>query len=128
MGEDKIQAYAFFMLILQLSFVLIALSEVYPFTMEIAGMDIYGDITESIETVQNMYTDIASEGLIGSTVVAGMMLLMGLKITLEFLILVLIGAYPIMTAMGLPATFALPISLMISAICIYTLAVKFIGR
>lgn len=128
MSGDKIEAYAFSMLCIQLCFVLLGLSGVFPYTLQFAGLDITQDITDTVNTVQSMYSNIAGEGIINSVAITGLILLMGVKILLEFLVLSIMGAYPIMVALGLPGSFALPISVLIGAVCIYTLAVKFLGR
>lgn len=123
MSGDKIEAYAFSMLIIQLCFVLLGLSGVFPYSLEFAGLDITKDITDT-----SMYNNIAGEGIINSVAITGLILILGVKIILEFLVLSILGAYPIMAALGLPGSFALPISFLIGAVCIYTLAVKFLGR
>lgn len=128
MSGDKIESYAFSMLILQLCFVLLGLTGVFPFSLEFAGFNISEDITETVTSIQSMYSNIAGEGIINSVAITGLILIMGVKILLEFLLLSITGAYPIMTALGLPASFALPISVLIGAVCVYTLAVKFLGR
>lgn len=128
MSGDKIESYAFSMLILQLCFVLIGLTGVFPYSLQFAGLNISQDITDTINSIQSMYSNIAGEGIINSVAITGLILIMGVKILLEFLLLCITGAYPIMTALGLPASFALPISVIFGAVCIYTLAVKFLGR
>lgn len=128
MSGDKIEGYAFSMLILQLCFVLLGLSGVFPYTLEFAGLDVTQDITDTINNIQSMYSNIAGEGIINSVAITGFILIMGVKILLEFLLLSITGAYPIMLALGLPAAFALPISFLIGAVCVYCLAVKFLGR
>lgn len=128
MNEDKIQSYAFGMLTVQLAFVLIGLTGLYPFTLEIAGLDVAGDITDTANTIQTTYQNIASEGFINSIAITGLILILGVKILLEFMVLALIGSYPMMITLGLPAAFALPISVLISAVIIYMISVKFLGR
>lgn len=128
MSGDKIEGYAFSMLILQLCFVLIGLTGIFPYSLEVAGFDISEDIQETVTSVQTMYGDIAGEGVLSSVAITGFILIMGVKILLEFLVLCLTGAYPVMIALGLPGSFALPISVIIGAVCVYTLAVKFMGR
>lgn len=128
MSGDKIEGYAFSMLLLQLAFVLIGLTGVFPFSLELAGFDVYGDINETVGSIQTMYENIASEGVIGSVAITGLILIMGVKILLEFVLLTLTGAYPLMVAVGLPVAFALPISVFFGAVCVYGLAVKFLGR
>ena len=128
MTGDKIESYAFSMLIIQLCFVLLGLAGVFPFSLEIAGLNIASDITDTVNTIQNMYSNIAGEGVINSIAITGLILIMGVKILLEFLLLSITGGYPIMIALGLPAVFALPISVLMGAVCVYTLAVKFLGR
>lgn len=126
--SDKIRGYAFSMLLIQLSFLLIGLGGIFPYTFEIAGFDVYEDITQTTTEVQTMYETVAGEGTLSYIGVTAMTLLMGVKILLEFLILVLLGAYPLMVGMGLPASFALPLSTFIGAIMVYELVFKFLGR
>ena len=128
MTGDKIESYAFSMLIIQLCFVLLGLAGVFPYSLEIAGLNVASDIQDSVNTIQSMYSNIAGEGVINSIAITGLILIMGVKILLEFLLLSITGAYPIMVALGLPASFALPISVLMGAVCVYTLAVKFLGR
>ncbi|MCQ1534843.1 hypothetical protein FTO70_03880 [Methanosarcina sp. KYL-1] len=125
---DKLKGYAFSMMLLQLSLVLLGLTEVYPFSLEIAGFDVYGDITETMTSIQTMFSGIAENGVLTSVAISGMVLLMGVKVVLEFALMVIVGTYPIMTAMGLPGTFALPISLFFGTVAIYGLAMKLLGR
>jgi hypothetical protein len=125
---DKIEGYAFSMLLIQLSFVLIGFTGIYPFSMEVAGFDVYGDIQDTISSIQTMYEGVASEGIITSIAITGLILIMGTKILLEFVLLSLTGSYPLMVALGLPALFALPISALFSAVIVYMVAIKFLGR
>jgi len=128
MIEDKIQNYAFSMLLLQLAFVLIGLTGIFPYSLELAGFDVYGDIQDTVSSIQTMYEGVAGEGIITSVAITGVILLMGVKIILEFVLLTLTGAYPLMIAIGLPVEFAVPISAILGAVCVYGLAVKFLGR
>lgn len=128
MNEDKIQSYAFSMLLIQVSFVLIGLTGVFPFSLEVAGFDVYGDIQDSVDSIQTMYEGVAGDGIITSVAITGLILLMGVKILLEFVLLCLVGAYPLMVALGLPAVFALPISGFMSAVIVYMITIKFLGR
>lgn len=128
MTGDKIESYAFSMLIIQLCFVLLGLAGIFPFSLEIAGLNVAEDITNTVNSIQSMYENIAGEGVINSIAITGLILIMGVKILLEFLLLSITGGYPIMIALGLPGSFALPISVLMGAVCVYTLAVKFLGR
>lgn len=125
---DKIQSYAFSMLLLQLSFVLIGLAGVFPFSLQIAGLDVYGDIQETVTSIQISYESIAGKGTLDYALVSGMSIIMGIKIIFEFIILVLLGAYPVMVAIGLPVSFALPIASLLGAVMVYHLSIKFMGR
>jgi len=127
LSGDRIEGYAFSMLILQLGFILLGLTGIFPYTLEIAGFNVSEDITETVNSIQSMYSNIAGEGIINSVAVTGLILIMGVKILLEFLILSITGASPVMVALGLPVSFALPISVLIGAVCVYGLAVKFLG-
>lgn len=126
--EEKIEGYAFTMLILQLAFVLVNLTGVYPYTLEIAGFSVYNDIQETTASVQTMYEQVAGEGIISNVAITAMMLIMGVKIVLEFIMLTLTGAYPMMIALGVPEVFALPIAALMGAVTVYGLAIKFLGR
>lgn len=128
MAQDYLEKYAFSMLLLQLSLILIGLTGVFPFSLQIAGFDVYGDISETITSVQTMYEGIAEGGIFSSVAISGLILFMGVKILLEFAIMVFVGTYPIMTALGLPSSFALPISLFFGAIAVYGLGKKLLGR
>lgn len=128
MNEDKIQSYAFSMLVIQLSFVLLGFTGVFPFSLEVAGLDIAGDIQDTSNTIQTTYENIASEGIINSIAITGLILIMGAKILLEFMLLAITGSYPLMVALGLPSVFALPISVLFSAVIIYMISIKFLGR
>jgi hypothetical protein len=128
LNDDKIQGYALSMLLLQLAFVLIGLTGIFPYSLEFAGFDAYSDIQNTVSSIQTMYEGIAGEGIISSVAITGLILLMGVKIILEFALLTLTGAYPLMVAIGLPVAFALPISVFFGVVCIYGLAVKFLGR
>ena len=128
MNGDKIEGYAFTMLLLQLSFVLLGLTGVFPYSMELAGFNAAEDIQETVDSMQTMYENVAGEGVLTSVAMTAYILIMGVKIVLEFLLLTLTGAYPLMVAVGLPAVFALPISVILGAVCVYGLAVKFLGR
>lgn len=128
MNTDKIQGYAFSMLIIQLSFVLVGLSGIFPFSLEVAGVDVYADIQKTADSIRTTYQDLGGGGIASTMVVSGIILFYGVKICLEFFILVFIGAGPFLVALGVPLEFALPISLVIGAVCVYTLAVKFLGR
>ncbi|MDI9395805.1 MAG: hypothetical protein QM426_10525 [Euryarchaeota archaeon] len=125
---DKVRGYAFTMLLIQLAFLLLGLTGLYPYRFEIAGFDVYEDINKTTTEIQEMYSSVAGGGTLAYAAITTMTLLMGVKILLEFLILVVIGAYPILTTLGLPAAFALPISAIISAIMLYELVYKFLGR
>ncbi len=128
MNSDKIEGYAFTMLLLQLSFVLIGLTGIFPYSMEFAGFNAAEDIQETVDSVQTMYENLAGEGILSSMALTAYILVMGVKIVLEFLLLTLTGAYPLMVAVGLPVVFAVPISAVLGAVCVYGLAVKFLGR
>lgn len=128
MNSDKIEGYAFTMLLLQLSFVLIGLTGIFPYSMEFAGFNAAEDIQETVDSVQTMYERLAGEGILSSMALTAYILVMGVKIVLEFLLLTLTGAYPLMIAVGLPPVFAVPISALLAAVCVYGLAVKFLGR
>lgn len=128
MAQDYLEKYAFSMLLLQLSLVLIGLTGVFPFSLQIAGFDVYGDIETTMNSVQTMYEGIAEGGIFSSVAISGLILFMGVKILLEFAIMVFVGTYPIMTALGLPASFALPISLFFGAVAVYGLGKKLLGR
>lgn len=128
MNGDKIEGYAFTMLLLQLSFVLLGLTGIFPYSMEFAGFDAAEDIQETVDSMQTMYENVAGEGILTSVAMTAYILIMGVKIVLEFLLLTLTGAYPLMIAVGLPAAFAVPISALLAAVCVYGLAVKFLGR
>lgn len=126
--EEKIEGYAFSMLVIQLAFVLLNLTGVYPYTLEIAGFSVYNDITETTNSVQTMYEQVAGEGILANTVITALMLMMGVKIVLEFIMLTLTGAYPLLVALGLPEVFALPVAALMGAVTVYGLAIKFLGR
>lgn len=128
MNSDKIEGYAFTMLLLQLSFVLLGLAGIFPYSMEFAGFNAAEDIQETVDSVQTMYERLAGEGILSSMALTAYILVMGVKIVLEFLLLTLTGAYPLMVAVGLPVVFAAPISVILGAVCVYGLAVKFLGR
>lgn len=128
MNSDKIEGYAFTMLLLQLSFVLLGLAGIFPYSMEFAGFNAAEDIQETVDSVQTMYERLAGEGILSSMALTAYILVMGVKIVLEFLLLTLTGAYPLMVAVGLPVVFAVPISAILGAVCVYGLAVKFLGR
>lgn len=128
MYDDKIQNYAFSMLAIQLAFVLIGFTGVFPFSLEIAGFNVAGDIQDTASSIQTMYEGIASEGILSSIAVTAFILIMGIKILLEFMVLALTGSYPLMIALGLPALFALPISVLITAVIVYMISIKFLGR
>lgn len=128
MNSDKIEGYAFTMLLLQLSFVLLGLAGIFPYSMEFAGFNAAEDIQETVDSVQTMYERLAGEGILSSMALTAYILVMGVKIVLEFLLLTLTGAYPLMVAVGLPVVFAVPISAVLGAVCVYGLAVKFLGR
>ena len=123
-NNDKIESYAFSMLLFQLSLVLIGLTEVFPFSLEVAGFDVYGDISGTMTAIQTMFGGIAEAGVLSSIAITGLILLMGIKIILEFVLMVLVGTYPIMCAVGLPVVFALPFSLFFGAVAVYGLAGK----
>jgi len=116
------------MFILQLAFVLVNLTGVYPYSLEIAGFSVYDDIQETTASVQTMYEQVAGEGIISNVAITAMMLIMGVKIVLEFIMLTLTGAYPMMVALGVPEVFALPIAALMGAVTVYGLAIKFLGR
>lgn len=126
--SDKIRGYAFSMLLIQLSFLLVGLAGIFPYSFELAGFDVYGDITETTTEVQTMYESVADGGTLAYAAISAMVLLMGVKIILEFFILIILGAYPLMLGVGLPATFALPIASFIGALMLYELVYKFLGR
>lgn len=128
MAQDFIEKYAFSMLLFQLSLVLIGLTGVFPFSLQIAGFDVYGDIETTMNSVQTTYEQLGEGGIFSSVAITGIMLFMGVKILLEFVIMVFVGTYPIMTASGLPAAFALPISLFFGAVAVYGLGKKLLGR
>lgn len=128
MNEDKIQSYAFSMLLIQVAFVLIGLTGVFPFSLDVAGFDVYGDIQDTVNSIQTMYEGVAGDGIITSVAITGMILIMGVKILLEFVLLCLVGAYPLMIALGLPAVFAVPIAGFLSAVIVYMITIKFLGR
>ncbi|WP_288959404.1 hypothetical protein [uncultured Aminobacterium sp.] len=126
--EQKIEGYAFTMLVIQLAFVLINLAGLYPYTLEIAGFSVYDDIHETTNSIQTAYEEVAGAGILANTAITAYMLIMGVKIILEFLMLTLIGAYPLLVALGLPAAFAIPVAALIGAVTVYGLAIKFLGR
>lgn len=125
---DQIERYAFSMLLLQLSLVLVGLTGIFPFSLQVAGFDVYGDISGTMASVQTMYEGIAGAGVLSSMAITGLILLMGVKIVFEFVLMVFVGTYPILTAFGLPVVFALPISLFFGALALYGLATKLLGR
>lgn len=126
--ENKIEGYAFSMLLIQLAFVLINLTGVYPYTLEIAGFSVYDDIQETTNSIQTAYEEVAGAGFLANTAITAYMLIMGVKIVLEFIMLTLTGAYPLLVALGLPAVFALPVAALMGAVTVYGLAIKFLGR
>ncbi len=126
--EQKIEGYAFTMLLIQLAFVLINLTGVYPYSFEVAGYSAYDDIQETTNSIRSMYADLAGGGILANTAITALMLFMGVKIVLEFIMLTLTGAYPLLVALGLPEVFALPIAALMGAVTVYGLAVKFLGR
>lgn len=126
--EQKIEGYAFSMLVIQLAFVLINLAGIYPYTLEIAGFDVYADIQDTTNSIKTAFEGVSGAGILANTAVTAYMLIMGVKIVLEFLMLTLIGAYPLLTALGLPEIFALPVAALIGAVTVYALAIKFVGR
>jgi hypothetical protein len=126
--EQKIEGYAFSMLLIQLAFVLINLTGVYPYSFEVAGFSAYNDIQETTSSVQTLYQQVAGGGILANTVITAIMLMMGVKIVLEFIMLTLTGAYPLLVALGLPAAFALPVAALMGAVTVYGLAIKFLGR
>lgn len=128
MIEEKIEGYAFLILAVQLAFVLIGLVGIYPENTTFGGLNAYADIQNSLNSIQTMYEDISGNGLITATVIGAMMLGTGIKILFEFIIMVIVGTYPMMVSCGLPAAFALPISGIIGAVMLYGLSVKFLGR
>ncbi|AKB79122.1 hypothetical protein MSHOH_2639 [Methanosarcina horonobensis HB-1 = JCM 15518] len=116
------------MLLLQLSFVLVGLAGIFPYSMEFAGFNPAEDIQDTVNSMQVMYERLAGEGILSSAALTAYVLIMGVKIVLEFLLMTLVGAYPLLTAIGLPAAFAVPISMVLGAVCVYGAAVKFLGR
>lgn len=126
--EEKIEGYAFSMLLIQLAFVLINLTGIYPYSFEVAGFSIYDDIQDTTNSVQTMYSQVAGNGILSNAVISALMLGMGVKIVIEFIMLTLTGAYPLMVALGLPDAFALPVAALMGAVTVYGLAIKFLGR
>lgn len=126
--ENKIEGYAFSMLLIQLAFVLINLTGVYPYTLEIAGFSVYEDIQDTTNSIQTAYKEVAGAGFLANTAITAYMLIMGVKIVLEFIMLTLTGAYPLLVALGLPEVFALPVAALMGAVTVYGLAIKFLGR
>jgi len=88
----------------------------------------YNDIQETTSSVQTLYQQVAGGGILANTVITAIMLMMGVKIVLEFIMLTLTGAYPLLVALGLPAAFALPVAALMGAVTVYGLAIKFLGR
>lgn len=130
MIENKIEGYAFTMLLIQLAFVLIGLTGIFPYSTEFAGFEAYDDIQESIDSITVMYSDISENGLfsISGAVAGAYILFNGAKILLEFILLIFLGARPLLIAVGLPSVFASCITALFDAVCIYGLSVKFLGR
>lgn len=126
--ETKIEGYAFSMLLIQLAFVLINLTGVYPYSFEVAGFSVYDDIQDTTNSVQTAYKDVSGNGILANSAITAYILIMGVKIVLEFVILTLTGAYPLLVALGLPDAFALPVAALMGAVTVYGLAIKFLGR
>ncbi len=126
--EQKIEGYAFSMLLIQLAFVLINLTGVYPYSFEVAGFSVYDDIQETTTSIKTAFEGVAGAGILANSAITAYMLIMGVKIVIEFLMLTLTGAYPLLIALGLPDAFALPVSALMGAVTVYGLAVKFLGR
>lgn len=120
MVRENLQKYVYVLLFIHLSFVLVNLSGFFPVTLDIAGFDVIGDVTATMEEIEETFENSAS-GL-DYMVMAGFLIVSGVKLLIGFVALTLAGPAPIMDLLGVPSVIYLPISGVIGAVVLYDFA------
>jgi len=120
MVRENLQKYVYVLLFIHLSFVLVNLSGFFPVTLEIAGFDVIDNVSTTMEEIQSTFSESAS-GL-DYMVMAGFLVVNGVKLLIGFVMLTLAGPAPIMGLLGVPAEIYLPISGVIGAVVLYDFA------
>ena len=120
MVRENLQKYVYVLLFIHLSFVLVNLSGFFPVTLEIADFDVIDNVSTTMEEIQSTFSESAS-GL-DYMVMAGFLVVNGVKLLIGFVMLTLAGPAPIMGLLGVPAGIYLPISGVIGAVVLYDFA------
>jgi len=121
-----IRNYAFFMLIVNLSFALVNLAGLFPFETKILGLDIYDQINQDVSYLQSTFA--SSAGGMEYLAAAGMFLVVGGKIVLEFFLMVFFGFTALLNALNVPGEISTLVGTCTGALILYEFGSKLLGR
>jgi len=95
--------YLIFIIMLNFALSFVAATGVFPVKMEVAGLDVYGDIEERISNLQAKFTN--ASNTFEYMVVVGSLIINAFALIFDFIILVVGGLPLVLLAAGVPAVF-----------------------
>lgn len=125
MFSDKLQAYAYIMMFLNLSVVLLNVSGIMSVSNEIAGFDMMTDMTNKVYEIQEKFE--SSSGL-DYAVAIGLLAWNGVIIIIEFVIMIFTGLKPIFELFGISPLIYAPIIAVVDLVVMYDLGKIFRGN
>lgn len=121
-----LRPYAFIMLFVNLGFILVNLTGLFPITLELGGVQVIGNMNDDVTQLQTTFQS-ASSGL-DYLQISGYVIFIGGKLIIQFFAMAFLGFGAILDTIGFPAAITAPISVVLGAILLYELGMLLMGR
>jgi|GEM_PF-6745926 len=118
---SAIKAYVLFVLVFQMSLVIVTPTEIFPNTMEFSTVDAYTGMMENFEEIKGSLNN--ANGILGYTELMYTLITNGAAIIVNLIDLATAGIPDMMTLIGIPAIICSAIQVPIAGMVIYELAV-----
>lgn len=121
-----LRGYVFTMLFINLGFILLNLTGIFPITLSIAGLEVVGNMNADVIELQTTFEN-ASSGL-DYLEISGYVIVVGGKLLIQFFCMVFFGVGAIFSTIGFPSAIVIPISVCIGGVMLYECGMLLLGR
>ena len=121
-----VRTYAYLMMFLHLSFLLLNATNMYPVEVSIVGVDIYDNMAANVAEISNTFQGEASA--LDYLAISGFVIVLGIKVVIQYFIMVFVGVPVILSIIGLPEVVYVPIGLAVDAVLLYDFGTTLLGR
>ena len=120
MITENLQRYAYYMMFINLAFLLLNIAGIFQVSMSVAGFDAIEEMNDTFNGIKTKFE--AAGNSLEYVLVVGFMLIEGVKLIILFIIMVFTGLAVIFELLGVPALMYGPIVTVIDAVILYDFA------